>query len=214
MKISGAIFDMDGTLLDSMHVWDKVGIKYAVSRGITPRDDFEYRISKMTMSQVSEYLSTEYGLAAKPQEIIDGINLLVEEEYRNNIQPKPGVQATLERLRDKGVKMCVATASDLHLAKMVLERTGLIRYFTQIVTCTMVGEGKQSPRIFEFALEQLGTSKAETPVFEDALYALKTAKSAGFIVVGVYDAHMRGDSAEIEALSDYYIRDYRESSLF
>ncbi len=214
MKISGAIFDMDGTLLDSMYVWINVGVRYVISQGINPGEDLEEKLSNMTMEQASHYIKNEFGIATSIQGIIDGINSMVESQYRDVVLPKSGVVEMLENLKSRGIKMCIATATDLHLAEMALKRTGLMKYFSKIFTCTMVGAGKSSPAIFETALEYLGTPKAETYVFEDALYAIKTAKAAGFPIVGIFDPCMVHDRAKIEALSDYYIVDYSQEPEF
>lgn len=207
MKISGAIFDMDGTLLDSMFVWEGIGEKYVRSCGAEPEEGLDEIIKNMTMDQVSTYLSIGYGITKPPSEISADINCLIESFYRDVVKPKAGIFDLLEDFKARGVKMCVATATDIHLVKMALSRTGLLPFFSDIFTCTMVGAGKEVPLIFEKALERLGTPKAETPVFEDSLYAIKTAKKAGFPVVGIYDSAWDCDWTEIKKYADYCILD-------
>lgn len=208
MKISGAIFDMDGTLLDSMFVWMDIGRRYLVSCGITPRDTLLQEIKNKSMWQVADYFINEYGLKKTHDEIYEGIDLLITPMYRDEVFPKNGVFLLLDRLKTRGVKMCVASATDKPLVEMVLEKNGLLGYFSEIFTCNSVGAGKDNPLIYEKALEHLGTLKNETLVFEDALYTIKTAKNAGFTVVGVYDTSADRHKDEIKALADYYISDY------
>lgn len=213
MKISGAIFDMDGTLTDSMFVWKDIGRRYLISCGITPRETLLQDIKNMSMWQVASYFMDEYGLNKTHEEIYEGIDSLVEPMYRDEVFAKDGVLLLLDRFKAQGVKMCVASATDRPLVEMVLQKTGLLGYFSEIFTCNSVGAGKDNPLIYEKALEHLGTLKDETLVFEDALYTIKTAKNAGFKVVGVFDASAERHKDEIKALVDYYIADYNRDYL-
>lgn len=213
MKISGAIFDMDGTLTDSMWVWEQIGNRYLNSCGIDPKENVWQRVKSMTMRQTAEFFISEYGLKKTVTEIYSGIYSLLEPIYRDEVFPKKGVELLLERLKSQGVRMCVATATDYDIVKMVLEKNGLLGYFSEIFTCRMVGAGKESPLIYEKALEHLGSPKEETYVFEDAFHAVKTAKEAGFTVVGVFDSSTADVAAEIKASADYFIEDYRQDYL-
>jgi len=209
MKISGAIFDMDGTLTDSMYIWENSGMRYAGTIGLAVRPDFETVVREMSMAQVADYIGSEYGVRLTAQEIIDGINKMVEPMYRDEVQPKRGVPEFLEEMKSRGVRMCVATATDISLVEMVLRRLDLLKYFEKIFTCTMVGAGKEKPDIYEAALKCLGTPKEETPVFEDALFAARTAKSAGFPLAAVYDADVGEEGwQEMKRLADVTIEDY------
>lgn len=214
MKISGAIFDMDGTLTDSMFVWEEIGKRYLISCGISPRDDLWNIIKDMSMPQVAEYFVTEYGLKKSENEIKDGVYSLIEPMYRDEVLPKVGVNEVLREFRDKGIKMCVASATDKDVVEMVLRKNHLLDYFCGVFTCGSVNASKEKPVIYERALEHLGTPKEETYVFEDALYALKTAKNAGFKVVGVFDPSAINESNEIKELSDFYISDYTKDAIF
>ncbi len=213
MKISGAIFDMDGTLTDSMYIWENSGMRYAGTIGLAVRPDFETVIREMSMTQVADYIGSEYGVRLTAQEIIDGINKMVEPMYRDEVQPKRGVPEFLEELKRRGVRMCVATATDISLVEMVLRRLDLLKYFEKIFTCTMVGAGKEKPDIYEAALKFLGTPREETPVFEDALFAARTAKSAGFPLVAVYDSDVGEEGwREMQKLADATVEDYTKAS--
>ena len=133
--IRGAIFDVDGTLLDSMYLWDRVGEDYLQGKGIAPLPDMEEPVRTMSMMQIAQYCQQAYGMTEPAQQIIDEINGMVLEKYRNEVQPKLGVKALLSMLREKGVALAVATASDRCLIEEALERTGLLPYFDVFLTC-------------------------------------------------------------------------------
>lgn len=213
MKISGAIFDMDGTLTDSMFIWEDLGKRYLISCGVTPSENLREEIKKLTVFETAEYFRERYGLKKTNEEIYAGVDALLWPMYRDEVSPKEGVQLVLETLKEHGIPMVVATATDRHIVEMVLEKSGLLGYFSEIFTTGAVGAGKEDPLIFEMALQSLGTPKAETIVFEDTLYAIKTAKQAGFLIAGVYDDSQDSLQDEIKALSDFYITDYRKDYL-
>ena len=204
MEFSAAIFDVDGTLLDSMPLWEHVGEQYLIGKGCNPKSDMEERVRTMSMSQIADYCRTEYGIADSPETIIEEINGMVLEQYRTQVQAKPDIPELLERLKGEGVRLAVATASDRCLIEPALERTGLLPYFDLFLTCSEVGAGKDSPAIFLKAAETLETVPEQTVVFEDSLYAMKTAARAGFLLAGIFDESAAGEQEEIQALADWY----------
>ena len=206
MRIRGAIFDVDGTLLDSMFIWDTIGEAYLRSIGYQPKENLNETFKNMSLHQAARYYQTEYGVTRSIDEIMDGVNAMLERYYRFEVPLKPGAAELLERLRQNGVKLCIATATDRHLVEAALDRCGVLSCFGEIFTCNEVGHGKDEPDIFEAALRFLGTEKVETIVFDDALYAVRTAKEAGFPVAAVYDSHERSQ-AEVRARSDLYLED-------
>ena len=208
MNLQGAIFDVDGTLLDSMPIWDTVGADYLRAQGITPRPGLRRAICTMSLRQTAAYFRREYGLTQREEEIMAGIDRMLEHFYGAEARPKPGVLSFLEGLRQQGVKMAVATATDRYLVEMALERNGMLPYFQGIFTCTEVGAGKEKPDVFFKALAALGTPMEATPVFEDAYYAAATAKAAGFPVVAVYDPSGAGEWARLQQLADKSIFQY------
>ena len=210
MKIDGAIFDLDGTLLDSMYIWDTIGEVYLRSLGIKPRENLNKTFKAMSLLQAAEYYQSEYGVKLSTDEIVGGVNHMVERFYFQDVIVKPGVKDILERLKQAGVGMCIATATDLHLAEAALNRNGIRTYFSEIFTCTDVGSGKDTPAIFNQALAHLGTQRQNTVVFEDALHAIKTAKGAGFPVVAVYDPSEAEHSDEIRSLANAYFDSFTE----
>lgn len=207
--IKGAIFDFDGTLFDSMYIWATMGETYLRSIGLEPRENLNEKFKTLSLYTAALYYQTEYGVTLSVQEIMNGINSLAEIHYREKVIPKPGIPQFLADLKEKGVRMCIATASDKYLIEAALQRCGISQYFSEIFTCTSVGHGKDEPVIYRKALEHLGTKKCETVVFEDSLHAVKTAKNDGFTVSAVFDTYEKEQDA-VKRLSDFYITDFSD----
>ena len=210
--IKGAIFDFDGTLVDSMFIWDTIGEEYLRSLGKEPHEDLKETFMTLTLEEAAEYYREHYGVSLSVKEIVDGVNAMVEQTYRTKVTLKPGIAEYLAWLKENGVRMCVATVTDRYLVEETLERLGVRHYFSEIFTCAEVGFGKDKPVIYQKALEHLETEKRDTYVFEDMLFALNTAKTDGFPTVGVYDRH-EVHQDELKELSDYYIRDFTDPIL-
>ena len=210
--IKGAIFDLDGTLLDSMFIWDTIGEEYLRSLGKEPHEDLKETFMTLTLEEAAEYYREHYGVTLSVKEIVDGVNAMVEQTYRTKVTLKPGISEYLAWLKENGVRMCVATVTDRYLVEETLDRLGVRHYFSEIFTCAEVGFGKDKPIIYQKALEHLGTAKDETYVFEDMLFALNTAKTDGFPTVGVYDRHEEHQD-ELKELADYYIFDFTDPIL-
>ena len=211
--IKGAIFDLDGTLLNSMFVWNTVGENYLRSIGLEPDKDINETFKAMSLYQAACHYRKAYGITQSIDEIMAGVNGRGERFYRQEARLKPGALDFLRTLSQRGVRMCLATATDLHLVEAALDRCGVRTYFSALFTCTQVGSGKDEPHIYRAALRHLGTGRADTLVFEDALYAARTAKGDGFVTVGVADAYEKSEG-ELERLSDFFLRDFREVDQF
>ena len=211
MRLQSAIFDMDGTLLDSMHIWNDLGPNLLRSMGIEPAPDLGARLMVLTMREGAALCKEEYHLPQTVDEIIALTEAKVEDFYNHHVQTKPGVQKFLSLLKMEGVWMYVATNTDRHLAEAALKHAGIDGYFRGLLTCSDVGVGKNdSPEIYERAMCRLRGNKKDTVIFEDAVHAIRTAKAAGFRVCAVYDPSAEEDQEEIQALSDYYIRSFEE----
>jgi len=211
--LQGAIFDLDGTLLDSMHIWETLGSDYLLSIGCKPGKDLNDIIRTFSTLQSARYFQRAYGVNLSEGAIVAGINRLIRRHYEANIQAKSGVQSFLERLERQGVRMCIATATDEALAKTALERLGLMKYFSGIFTAASAGAGKDRPDLYRMALANLGTEKEKTVVFEDALHALQTASRDGFITIAVYDKSEE-NQAFLRLHADCYISDYSAAADF
>ncbi|MBQ5777975.1 MAG: HAD family phosphatase [Oscillospiraceae bacterium] len=211
MAIRGAIFDMDGTLTASMHIWATIGSEFLKARGITPAEDFDRRFTSMSVYEAVGFMMKEYNIEGSRDEITDAIDKTVEGKYREEVVLKEGVAEFLEYLESKNIPMCVATATDEYIANETLERLGVRRYFKKIITSRMVGLGKDHPDIFFECARILGTEPGETAVFEDSVVAIRTATKAGFFAAAVPDKSFEYAWDEIkekasvyaEKLSDY-----------
>ena len=211
MRLQSAIFDMDGTLLDSMHIWDDIGAKTLRAQGIEPEPDLYEKLKRRTLREGAQYCKDTYHMTQSVDEILELTKDQVRSFYENEVQAKPGVQKFLSLLKMEGVWMYVATNTDRDLAEAALKHAGLDGFFRGLMTCGEVGVGKkESPEIFERCMRRLQSNKKDTVIFEDALHAIRTAKDAGFRVCAVYDPSAEADQAEIKALSDYYIRSFEE----
>lgn len=210
MRLQSAIFDMDGTLLDSMGMWSNLGFNLLLSHSIEPRADFRDQIKTMKLRDGVAYCKDAYGLSESMDELMDSIWAQVERFYRDEVTAKPGVEKFLSLLKMEGVWMYVATATDRPLAEIALRRAGIRDYFQGILTCGEVGASKDHPDIYERALTRLRSTKRDTVVFEDAPFAIRTAKHAGFRVAAVYDPSAEASQAEIQRISDYYIYSFEE----
>ena len=206
--IKGAIFDFDGTLVDSMFIWDTFGEDYLRTLGKEPKENLTETFKTFTLEQAAEYYREHYGVKLSVLEIVDDVNEMVADTYRTKVMLKDGVREFLETLKSQGVKMCVATVTDRPIVEDVLVRLGIRDFFDGILTCAEVGYNKETPHIYRAALEALETKKEETVVFEDALHALMTAKKDSFTVAAVYDKH-EPRQIEMRAVADYYISDYK-----
>lgn len=211
--IKGAIFDLDGTLLDSMHIWNNMGERYLRSIGYEPRENLNDTFRTLSLYQAACYYISEYGVDLSVDEIMNGINNMIEKYYRNEAVLKAGAAEFLKKLNDNGVKMCIATATDKYLVEAALKHCGISEYFSDIFTCTSVGHGKDEPVIYREALKHLDTDKSETVIFEDSFYALRTAKKDGFITAAIFDLYEKNQS-ELKALADFYITDYSDEKIF
>lgn len=204
--IKGAIFDIDGVILDSMPIWDKAGEMYLCSLGFQPEPGLAKTMFSMSMGEGAKYLRERYQMDMDEVEIIKGINRTIEDFYAFQVQLKEGVEQFLKGLRQYGIKTVAATTSDRQVFERALKRLNVTGYFERIFTSSETGAGKSKPDIFLAAAEHMGTIPKETWVFEDALYAIRTAKNAGFRTVGVYDDSSLDDMDEIMKISDIYLR--------
>lgn len=208
--ISGAVFDMDGTILESMGAWATVGEAYLRRRGITPCHGDADSLMYQGWEGIVTHYRTAYAIEDDAQTIKKDLLAMVKAYYDQHAVPKEGAIAFLEALRSKGVKTYLATATDRAVAQPTLSRLQMLSLFDGIVTCAEVGIGKQSPLVFDTARERLGTALDTTWVFEDAAYAAATAKRAGYHVCAVYDRYER-DTEKLKAHADVYLSGYHEA---
>ncbi|HIV33733.1 MAG TPA: HAD family phosphatase [Candidatus Blautia intestinigallinarum] len=207
---SFAIFDMDGTLLDSMGKWQNLGREYLSVLGIHPPEDLEERLAMMSMRESAEYFHRDLGVPGDWKKIVKDLNQMMEDAYRNTLLLKPGAENYLEFLKGCGTKLCVLTATPSYLAEMAFERLGVRGYFEFIMDCEMAGSGKTQPGCYYQAAARLGGGPSQTAVYEDADFALKTASDAGFYTIGIYDETMKAQRDYLASICDVYVSTYSD----
>ncbi len=209
-KFKGAIFDMDGTLTDSMYIWDAAGETYLRNQGKEPEPNLRETLRPLSLVQAAKLFQEQYGIPHSTDEILKGFDAVVENEYRHHVTLKPGAMELLEHLKKQGLKMTIATSSPRQIVLMVLKRLKILPYFSHVVTCGDVGHGKDHPAVYHRAAELMGLDPSSTLVFEDALHAVTTASKAGYFVVGVYDESEGIDEDKIMPLCSLYLKSLAE----
>lgn len=195
-----AIFDMDGTLIDSMTFWENLATEYLHSKGIDRiPTEILAQIQPMTMSESAALFQQVFGLSG---DIEAELNAMMDEHYCNDIPLKPGVRGYLRELHDRGVRMCVASSTAEHLMESCLTRLGVRDCFEFLLSCETVEAGKHSPLVYLECSRRFGAMPKDVSVYEDALYAVRTAKQAGYHVVGVYDESAAENWKEIVNTAD------------
>ena len=213
--IRGAIFDVDGTLLDTMKLWESACSSYLRTLGIEPEPGYDQKMFEMTVSEGVDYTIAYYQLSQDRQALMDGISDYAYRYYAEKSEARPGMSELVHSLQTRGIPMAAATSSERHQVEAGLARNGLLDPLCAIFTCTEVGAGKHFPDVYEAAWTAIGCPDRETVwVFEDALYAVRTAKAAGFKVCGLFDPTSAENEQAIRALADYYCSDADDIARF
>lgn len=196
MEIKGAIFDMDGTLVDSLMFWDlhwpRMGKKYLNDESFRPDPVTEKAVRTLPLLDAMTLVHENCGIGDSGEEVWKFTADMIPDFYKNEVKAKDGVLEFLEYLQGKGVKMCVASATAPEFVKVAMAATGIDKYFTKVISCNDVGKGKEHPDVFIAAHGYLGTPKESTWIFEDSIVALETAANAGYKTVGIYDQYNFG----------------------
>ncbi len=208
--IKGVIIDVDGVLLDSMGIWTDLGARYLVSIGKTPEEGLAEILFSMSMEQGAEYLREHYSIDLTAEEIGSGLQDMLRDFYYYEVQAKPGAQQLLQAVSDAGIKITAATSSPREHIEKALERNGLLSYVDRMFTNAEIGKSKHSPDIYDAAADHMGTAPGETCVFEDSLYALRTAAAAGYHTVGVFDSKGESDQEGLRGSAEIYIHELCE----
>jgi HAD superfamily hydrolase (TIGR01509 family) len=212
MEITGAIFDFDGTLFDSMPVWHGIRERFFARLGITMTMDDHSFFKGLYSSQALPLAIERFGLKMTYEEILSSFFDYIKELYLANSLPKNDIIEFLKRLKAKGVKIGIATASGEPAVIAALEKFGMLDYFPIIYSTYTVDVPKTESKVYDVVLAELGTDKETTWVFEDALYAAKTAKASGYKLVGIYDESEKNQE-ELKEIADIYIHNYAEIEL-
>lgn len=207
--IKGAIFDLDGVIIDTMPLWNNLAKIYLESKGIIPEKNLNKKIEKMSLDESSYYFKTKYNINLSTSEIKAEIIFLLEKNYIYNTPLKKGVEKLIKKFYENDVKMIITTASDKKISEKSLYQNNISKYFEKIITCTDVGANKENLKIYKKSLEYLKLEKNEVVIIEDALHAIKTCKNDDFFVIGVKDDSEKNQK-KIKELSDIYLEDYSD----
>lgn len=208
-KFKGIIFDLDGTLVDSSHVWSDIDQKFMKRRGIRIPDDYFKKVSCMNFSQAARYTIERFGLSETAEDIIKEWYSMAENEYANNVLIKPGADTFLRYIKSNGTKIALATASSEPLYSSALKNNGIYDLFDFFATTEQVRRGKGFPDVYELASSGISLKPEECAVFEDIVEGVRGAKAGNFTAVACLDKHYAADWEEMKLIADFYFSDYR-----
>lgn len=207
MKIKGAIFDMDGTLADSLFFWEyfwrSVGEKYFNDKDFKPAPEIDRAARTMIYKEAMTVFNERYKVEADNEDFINFAESYMDTFYRTEVKEKPGATALLKYLRANGVRVVLASATASNHIKSVMGVLGFAEYFDGVLSCADIGRGKDRPDIYLAAIDALGLPICDIAVFEDSCVALETAASIGLHTVGIYDEHNFGHDRLKQAAEIY-----------
>ena len=209
-NMKAAIFDMDGTLIDSMGAWRALNVSFLREQGVEPTPEEEKTLYGMTGMMVVDYVKQRFGVEARFDDLLERARERMETVYRAGVPLKPGAAAYLRRLRAQGVKTAVATATPARYALIGLNRAGVTPYCDFIYSTEMVGAEKNDPAFFDRVCADIGVNKADCVMFEDALYAMQGARAAGLGVIGITDPTNAAYRETMREVCDRVIDNYDE----
>lgn len=206
------LFDFDGTLVDSMGMWQEVDEAILARHGVTVPDGFSDMLVPLSEQETAQCF-LDHGCQGTVESIMQEINELADHKYATSIELKPGARALLDELKRRGVKMALVTAATLPRILPCLDRNGLSGYFNLILNCDAVGLPKSDPEIYRAALRYLGGNVEDAVFFEDNVTALSTAASIGIATVGIYDDHADRHWENLKKQANIALRSFEEIGL-
>ncbi len=207
-NIEAVIFDLDGTLVDSMNVWKKLDIDYLEQNGINIPNDFSDEIEGMSITEKAVYVKERFNVEGDAESIKRQWHKMIEGHYRKDIKLKNGVKEFFELLKLKNIKMSIASSNSKELIEIALKTHGLDKYISHITTSCEVKKGKPAPDVYIESARKLGVREVNCLVFEDVPNGIRAAKNAGMKCCAVYDDFSKDMDDLKKELADYYIYDY------
>jgi len=207
LNIKAAIFDLDGTLVDSLMLWDVLwstfGVRYLNNKNFTPSADDDKRVRTITLKDAMKLIHDNYKIGESGEELLAEANRIMNDFYASSVELKEGVREFLEHCKNNGTKMCIASATAPELIEVALKHCDIEKYFLKVFSCGAIGKGKDEPDVFLHAVDFLNTDYSETWVFEDSLTAIETATKIGMPTVGIYDKYNYGQEKIKELATEY-----------
>ncbi len=202
------IFDLDGSLVDSMWIWRQIDIEYLGRYGIELPENLQKEIEGMSFYQTAVYFKNRFDIKEPIEEIMDIWNAMAEDKYLHDVKLKTGAREFLDYCRCNNILLGVATSNSRELVTHFMRANELEDYFTCIMTGSEVTNGKPAPDIYIKVSEELKVKPADCLVFEDIVPGIMAGKNAGMVVCAVYDEYSAKETEEKKALADYYIQNY------
>ncbi|MCR5685727.1 MAG: HAD family phosphatase [Lachnospiraceae bacterium] len=209
-NISAVIFDLDGTLIDSMWMWRTIDLEFLGARGIELPDDLQESVAGMSFSETAVYFKERFGLKEDTDEIKRIWNEMAMDIYTHRVPFKPGAREFLNRIKAMGLKTGIATSNSIELLTAVLEALGVRPLFDEIHTSCEVERGKPCPDIYLLTAQRLGVEPSRCLVFEDIIQGIEAGHAAGMKVCAVFDDFSKNDNEAKRAAADFYIEHYDE----
>ena len=207
--MKGAIFDIDGTLLESLYVWHRVDEIFLNRRGFEVPPDYSEAVTSLGFRKTAEYTIERFGLSETPEALMDEWRELAKHEYEYHVPMKKDAEAFLRHLKQNGVALAVCTALVPELYVPALRRHGVYDCFDVFITADN-SMAKSESTVFLKTAKMLGCAPGECIVFEDTVSCVVSAKKAGMITCGVYDEPVKKNETKMRELTDLYIRAYGE----
>ena len=209
-NIKGAIFDLDGTLVDSMWVWAQIDIDYLKMKGHSAPPDLKDNIGHLSFSQTAAYFKERFKINDSIDTILTDWHNMAFNHYSNNVKLKAGVREFLKKLKDRKVKIALATSNSVPLLEACLKNNEIYDYFDSITTTDEVSRGKDYPDVYLLAASKINVTPENCLVFEDILPAVKGAKSANMKVIAVKDDDSLDSKELLTKYADKYIESFNE----
>lgn len=208
--MKGILFDLDGTLIDSMKVWESLDKQFVESRGLEYDPKSTEELKAIGLNDAPAYFNEFYNMNVNLDDMLEFMYATLDDYYSNKFPLKEGVYDKLVELSELGIKMCITTATESSLAMKAVDRLKLGEFMEFVLTPDRAKCEKGDLRFFEIAVETLGTKPENTYVFDDALYALENAKELGLIPVGVEDSSTEAERNDIIEISEIYLETFND----